>query len=164
MRETDVLFEAILIPHRSLPPVGVIAVMCALIVVSAAIGVGFTLVGAWPVLGFLGIDIILVYWAFRISYGAARQSEHVRLSADELEIVFMDASGADRRATVQSYWATAWLEPANTKQDRLVIRSHGRELELGSFLGRAEKIAFADRLNDALRKSRDSVPEHSFEP
>lgn len=138
---------------------GFLVVMAILITLSVAIGVGFSLAGAWPVLGFLGIDVILVYLAFRISYGAARQSERVRLSADELEVRFAGASGKDRRATLKPYWAKIAVEPANAERVRLVIRSHGRALELGSFLGTAEKLAFAEALTDALRQSRDAAPD-----
>lgn len=138
---------------------GFLVVMGLLISISVAIGVGFALAGAWPVLGFLGIDIILVYIAFRISYGAARQSERVRLSASDLEVVFAHPSGADKRAVLRAYWARISVEPENSKRVRLVIRSHGRALELGSFLGTAEKMAFAEALSDALRLAREVVPD-----
>lgn len=159
MSDTDILFEAILVPHRSLPPLGFFVVMAALVGVSLAIGIGFSVAGAWPVLGFLGIDIILVYIAFRISYGAARQSEHVRLSAQELEIVLADPSGTEKRTVLQAYWAKIDVEPENAKRVRLVIRSHGRTLELGSFLGTAEKLAFAEAPSNALRDARDTAAE-----
>lgn len=159
MRDTEILFEAYLVPHRSLPPIGFLVVMGLLIAISVAIGVGFALAGAWPVLGFLGIDVILVYIAFRISYGAARQSEHVRLSAQELEIVLADPSGTEKRTVLQAYWAKIDVEPENAKRVRLVIRSHGRTLELGSFLGTAEKLAFAEALSNALRDARDTAAE-----
>lgn len=158
MREADILFEAMLTPHRSLPPLGFVLVMGVLITISVAIGVGFSLVGAWPVVGFLGIDVLLVYLAFRISYGAARQSEHVRLTADTLEVLIQKGSGRGRRAALQPYWARVDIEPVSAKRTRLIIRSHGETLELGAFLGSEEKLAFAEALTEALRRNRETVP------
>ena len=158
MREADILFEAMLMPHRSLPPIGFVLVMGILITVSMAIGIGFTLIGAWPVIGFLGIDVLLVYLAFRISYGAARQCELVRLSAGSLEILLRNKSGMERRVALKPYWVRVDIERVNAKRTRLVIRSHGDVLELGGFLGLEEKQTFAAALEDALHRNREAIP------
>ncbi|MDA0340384.1 MAG: DUF2244 domain-containing protein [Proteobacteria bacterium] len=152
-----IFFEIFLVPHRSLPPVGFLAVMAVLIGLSVAIGVGFTIAGAWPVISFLGLDIVLVYAAFRISYRAACRSERVRLTAQELEVVFLDGADGGRRAVLEPYWARVDLAPVNRKHTRLVLRSHGRALELGSFLGAEEKVALAETLTDALHQWRNRV-------
>jgi len=157
------LFEAVLTPHRSLPPVGFLVVMGALIAVSMAIGVGFSLVGAWPVIGFFGIDILLVYLAFRISYAAARQCQHVRLSAEMLEILFRKPGGPDKLAVLEPYWARVEVERIDARHGRLVVRSRGAVVELGGFLANDEKLAFARALREALREARDPIPNRSFE-
>lgn len=157
------LFEAVLTPHRSLPPVGFLVVMGALIAVSVAIGVGFSLVGAWPVIGFLGIDILLVYLAFRISYAAARECQHVRLSVERLEVVFQEPGGTDRHAVLEPYWARVEVEPVDARHGRLVIRSRGEVVELGGFLANDEKQAFAQALREALRQARDPVQSQGLE-
>lgn len=156
------LFEALLTPHRSLPPVGFLIVMGILIAISVAIGVGFSLVGAWPVFGFLGIDILLVYVAFRISYAASRQSQHVRLSTDALEIAFLNPGGRDRHAVLQPYWARVDVEPITASRNRLVVRSRGDVVELGAFLATEEKLAFAQVLREALRQARDPIPSQGL--
>jgi uncharacterized membrane protein len=158
MRDPEVLFEALLTPYRSLPPAGFLALMAFLIGLSVAIGVGFSLAGAWPVLGFLGIDIILVFVAFRISYDAGLQSERIRLTSDTLEVEFSGRANPPTHFVLQPYWAKIDVETVNAKTERMIIRSHGRALEIGSFLGRIEKRAFAEALTDALRKWRDAVP------
>ena len=150
------LFQTVVAPHRSLPAVGFLVVMGALVGLSIAIGVGFMLVGAWPVIGFLGIDIILVYVVFRISYRSARQSEHLRLTAHGLEVVFLDGSGQARRTFIQPYWASVHLEPLAGGHKRLLIRSHGKTLEIGAFLGSEQKVALAESLSDAIRGVQNS--------
>lgn len=151
-----VVFETVLLPHRSLSPAGFLAVMAALIGLSIAIGVGFTMAGAWPVIGFFGLDVILVYVVFRMSYRAARQSELVRLTASQLEVTARDGSGGIHRAVLQPYWARVDLEPASRGHPRLMVRSHGHALELGSFLGPDEKAAFAAMLLAALRRVKST--------
>jgi len=161
--KAELLFEATLTPHRSLPPLGFLMVMSVLIGISVAIGIGFSLVGAWPVIGFLGIDILLVYLAFRISYAAARQFQHVRLSSEALEVLFRDPGGGDRRAVLQPYWARVEVEPINAGRGRLVVRSRGEILELGAFLANDEKLAFAQALAQALRRARDPIQGHGLQ-
>ena len=42
--------------------------MVAIGAVSFVAGVVFLLMGAWPVFGFFGLDVLLLYWAFRLNY------------------------------------------------------------------------------------------------
>ncbi len=151
------VFETTLEPHCSLPPNGFAAIMIVIIAISAAISTGFSLLGAWPVIGFFGLDIILIAVAFRMGYRAARRREFVRLSESRLEILSLDESGHGRQTVMQPYWAKVELQHRPGGRLRLVVRSHARELELGSFLGPDEKTALADALADALRKLRNRV-------
>ncbi len=74
-------FEATLYPNQPMSRAGFIALMLGMSSVSVAVGVGFALAGAWPVAGFLGFDIVLLYLAFRIAMGRARRREHIRIDA-----------------------------------------------------------------------------------
>jgi uncharacterized membrane protein len=152
-----ILFETMLTPHQSLPTVGFLAVIVVFIGLSAAIGIGFTLVGAWPVIGFLGIDLLVVFYAFWVSYRSASQRERVRLSDRELEAVCFDGATQASRAILQPYWAKVALEPLLQRRSQLMIRSHGRALELGSFLGQEEKKALATTLLVALSRLRGTI-------
>ena len=62
------LFSARLTPHRSLNRTGFLVVMAFVSVVSFAAGVAFLLMGAWLVFGFFGLDVLVIYWAFRINF------------------------------------------------------------------------------------------------
>jgi len=66
-----VLFSALLTPHRSLNRTGFLLVMAFLSVISFAAGLVFLLMGAWPVLGFFGLDVLAIYWAFKINFRRA---------------------------------------------------------------------------------------------
>ena len=73
-----VFFERVLLPYRSLPPRGFTILMLVLAAISIAAGTLFVSLGAWPVCGFFGLDVGLVYLAFRLSYRSARQREMLR--------------------------------------------------------------------------------------
>src|SRR5262245_3117255 len=78
------LFSAIITPHRSLNSTGFLVVMLLVSGFSFMAGMVFFLLGAWPVVGFLGLDVLLVYWAFRASYRSAAAFEEVIVTPSEL--------------------------------------------------------------------------------
>ena len=65
------IFSAVITPHRSLGGPGFWLLMAAVAGLSFVAGIVFLLLGAWPVFGFLGLDVLLVFWAFRANYRAA---------------------------------------------------------------------------------------------
>jgi uncharacterized membrane protein len=73
-------FHAVLTPYRSLRPAGFLVLMVALGAVSFVAGILFLVAGAWPVLGFFGLDVLLVYVAFRLNYRSGRLYETVNLT------------------------------------------------------------------------------------
>src|ERR1700743_1787778 len=80
------LFSAELRPHRSLSRTGFILWMSFLGAVSFAAGVAFLVMGAWPVFGFLGLDVLAIYIAFRINFGRARAREEITVTPSELRV------------------------------------------------------------------------------
>src|ERR1700730_1129085 len=80
------LFSTLLTPHRSLNRTGFLLVMAFISVVSFAAGLAFLLMGAWPVLGFFGLDVLAIYWAFRINFQRARASEEITVTPSELRV------------------------------------------------------------------------------
>ena len=95
------LFEALITPHRSLAPRGFLLLMGTLAGLSFGAGLGFVLLGAWPVVGFLGLEVLLVWVAFRISYRRARQYERLLLTRDALTVERMTFYGQRRAWTFQ---------------------------------------------------------------
>src|ERR1700680_4816978 len=80
------LFSARLTPHRSLNRTGFLVVMAFVSVVSFAAGVAFLLMGAWPVVGFFGLDVLAIYWAFRINFRRAKATEEISVTPSELRV------------------------------------------------------------------------------
>jgi len=152
------LLDLVVYPHRSLGPTGFLALMAVLCGCSFAVGLGFFLSGAWPVVGFLGVDVLVVYLAFRLNYRAARAYETVRLTPGALEVTKVDPGGRGRRISFQPYWLAVDMDDPPRRHSRLTLRSHGRWLEIGGFLTPEEKLDLARRLRRALDEARRPTP------
>jgi uncharacterized membrane protein len=149
-----VFLDTVLAPHRSLPRAGFVAVMAVFGGISFVAGMIFVLRGAWPVMGFFGLDVALVYLAFRINYRSARRQERIRLVSDALTVERLGVRGERRSWRFQPYWLRVTLEEKSDESNRLTISSHGRSLVVGSFLGAGERRSLAGTLQDALARWR----------
>ena len=149
------IFSAILTPHRSLPRSGFIALMLAVAAINFIGGVMFFVVGAWPVLGFLGLDVLLVYWAFKASYRSAAAYEQVMVTPSELKVRKVSHRGHVREWTLNPLWVRLDLQSLGEfGLQRLSLISRGRELPVASFLSPAERESFATALGNALNEAK----------
>jgi len=151
---SETAFEALLYPNRSLPNSGFIVLMSIVIGVNVALGVMFTLIGAWPVLVFGGLDILLVWVAFKTSYAQGRLHERVRVTPDEMLISRVLPSGHEMRWSLQPYWTDIELDDPVRHESQIKIRTKGRVMVLGSFLSPKEREAFGKRLRGAIFDAR----------
>ncbi len=149
-------FSAVLLPHRSLGRKGFVILMSVISGLSFLTGLAFYLRGAWPVMGFFALDVLLIYGAFRMNYRAALLYETVELTERELKVTRVHPSGQTESWTFNPYWVQLQLEESETTANRLSLRSHGRALALGRFLSDDEKRGFADALGAALYDLRGS--------
>jgi uncharacterized membrane protein len=147
--DPNVLFDAVITPHRSLRPRGFAVVMTVMGAAGFACGIAFMAAGAWPVVGFMALAVALVYLAFRINYSAARAVEHVKLTRNELTIQRLDRRGRGIEIAIQPYWLQVEVADSHGAAE-IRLRSHGRTYTVGSFLSPAERIDFADALREAL--------------
>ena len=150
-------FERVLTPQRSLPSRNLHLVMGLLGLISFAAGVGFVAVGAWPVIGFFGLDVALVYLAFRLNYRTARQSETIRLADDVFSVERISVRGERRDWRFQPFWVRVILEERPDSSNCLLVASHGRSLVIGDLLPPATRRELAVTLRDALTRWRNSL-------
>jgi uncharacterized membrane protein len=149
------IFSAVITPHRSLGPRGFLIFMLAIGGLSFVCGTAFVLMGAWPIFGFFGLDVLLIYVAFRASYRSARAYEVVTVTAAELTVRQVSHRGTVREWTLNPLWVR--LERIVHEEfgiERLFLVSHGRRLPIAGFLGPAEKASFAHALSAALGEAR----------
>jgi uncharacterized membrane protein len=147
-------FDAVLYPHRSLDPRGFMTVMACITVLSFIAGLTFFVLGAWPVLGFFGLDLVLIYAAFRANFRAARIYETVQLDDACLLIRRFLPDGRILSWNLQAYWAQVELITTAPSAPLLAVRSHGKYLVFGTFLTAEERLEFAAALRKALARNR----------
>jgi uncharacterized membrane protein len=152
--ETE-LFSATLTPHRSLNRTGFVVVMAFVSVVSFGAGIAFLLMGAWPVLGFFGLDVLAIYWAFRVNFRRARASEEIRVTPSELYVRKTSHRGHVMEFTFNPLWVQLDRKiHVEFGIERLYLVSRGRRLAVGNFLGAEEKESFSKALMAALHAAR----------
>jgi uncharacterized membrane protein len=148
------LFKAELTPHRSLSPKAFVVMMAAVGIFSFAAGFGFFLAGAWPVIGFLGADVLLIYLAFKISYRRATLTETLELTSEALVVERLTPKGEVTRWRFQPYWLQVMMDDPPSHGSQLTLRSHGQNLTIGNFLTAEERYDLATALKHALRQAR----------
>jgi uncharacterized membrane protein len=149
------LFSAIITPHRSLSGTGFLLVMALVGGLSFVGGVVFFLIGAWPVVGFLGLDVLLVYWAFRVNYRAAAAFEEVTVTPSELRVRRVSHRGEVSEWTLNPLWTQL---ARDTHEEfgilQLFLVTRGRKLPVAGFLSPAERESFAQALSVALLEAK----------
>jgi uncharacterized membrane protein len=150
----DPQFSAILTPHRSLGPKGFVVLMSAICAASFGTGLLFFLIGAWPVVGFMGLDVLLVYAAFKLNFRALRVYETVDLTQDTLTVTRVAPNGRSQSWRFNPYWVRLNLEPRVGRMSELSLSSHGQRLVFARFLTDPEREDFAAALRAALSAAR----------
>ena len=157
--EAPLVFSAVLRPYRSLSPRGFSLLMGAIGLCTFAIGLGFWLMGAWPVVGFCGLDILLIQLAFRLNYRSARASEEISLTRERLSVMRISPRGEAVETGFNPYWARLEVDRhPEAGVTALRIASHGGRLAIGAFLPPSERETFAAAFSAALAKVRATAP------
>ncbi len=150
--KTNTTWRATLTPHRSLTSRGFAILMGAIVGANLAGGLFFLIIGAWPVVGFLGIDVLLVWLAFRSNYANGRQAERIEITAHELVLEKL----WERRPRLEQRFARRWvrveleIDAERELIGPLYLRFQGQRTQIASFLGGEERQAFARALKAAL--------------
>ena len=147
-------FRAVLYPHRSLSPTGFLILMSAIGGVSFVTGMAFLLIGAWPVFGFFGLDVALIYAAFKLNYRSGRLYETVELTPEALVITRVHPSGKQESFDFNPYWVRVRLAELPQGRNDLRVASHGREFAFGRFLTDDERRDLSHALAGALAQTR----------
>jgi uncharacterized membrane protein len=157
------IFSAVLTPHRSLGHVGFLVLMIVFGGVSFVSGIAFLLMGAWPVFGFFGLDLLLLYLAFRLNYRHAAAYEQVTVTPTALKVRKVSHRGQAREWVLNPLWVR--LDKTVHEEygiERLFLVSRGRQLAIANFLGPDEKASFAQALGNALSEAKRGVTRTTF--
>jgi uncharacterized membrane protein len=155
------LFSALLTPHRSLNRTGFLVLMGFISVVSFIAGLAFLLMGAWPVFGFFGLDVLIIYWAFRINFRRAEATEEITITASELRVRRVSHRGHVVEWVLNPLWVQLDRKThAEFGIEKLYLVSRGRRVSVANFLGADEKASFAKALTAALQAAKRG-PTHN---
>ena len=159
------IFSAVITPHRSLGRTGFIVLMAIFGGISFVSGMVFLIAGAWPVFGFFGLDVALLYWAFKLNYRHAGAYEEVKVTPSALTVRKVSHRGRQREWVLNPLWVK--LDKESHEEygiERLLLVSRGKHLVIANFLGPDEKASFAQELGNALNEAKRGVTRTSFLP
>ena len=130
----------------------VIGLLCCLALLPGLI---FYLLGAWPVVGFMGLDVLALYWALTYSFRDGKRYEQVTLWVDRLEVRQVSAKGEENVETFNPFYSRLVIDrDFDERTTAIKLRSQDRELIIGSFLNPDDKASFSQAFGTALRKAR----------
>ena len=150
-------FSTSLRPHRSLPPDGFKWLIRGVVAANLVIGLPLYLLGAWPVMGFMGLDVALLWWLFQRNYLDARRSETLVLTDRELVIDRVAPDGEREQHRLDAYWLKI------EQGERLIVTSRGNRVVIGRFLGPDARREVAEQLQAALVRLRSPRYEHDWD-
>lgn len=162
MSETNVasaadepFFRALLTPHRSLGRTGFMILMGGMLFGWLVTGAFFLSHGAWPIFGFFGLDVVLLYAAFRANYRAARAREEVSISRTALDIRKTAPSGRSEDHRFNPFWAKfAVSRHSEIGITRMSVEGQGRSVSIGGFLNPDDRESFAKAFQQALATAK----------
>ena len=152
---TAPLFAAELTPHRSLTPRGLRIVIALVIALAALPGLIFFSLGAWPVVGFMGLDVIAIAFALRTAMRREKRREQLTLWSDRLELVATDIKGVVAKSQFSPKTVRLVIDrDFNERTTALKLRTIKGETEIGAFLTQDDKSSLAKAFGTARRKAR----------
>ncbi|GIU67128.1 DUF2244 domain-containing protein [Candidatus Phycosocius spiralis] len=150
-----IYMDAVLRPNRSLSKRGFLIFMLALIAMSISVSLVFISIGAWPIVGFFGLDVLLVYLAFKANFKAGtRECETVKVSASQIAISKTCPKGRVGWWRVPPSFARVVIEEHKADEAKVVLAAGGGELPLANCLSSDERRAFGAALKVALHQAR----------
>lgn len=154
--DQPVLLDATLRPSPPMPARTLKIVVGIVAALNLAFAAGFVLRGAWPIMPFMGLDVLLLAWAFRASLRAARRHERVTVTPSALRIERHPADGPVSEVALNPYWVRVEMPEPAEHGSQLTLWSHGRGVRVGSFMAPEERAGFARSLKAAIRKARET--------
>ena len=150
------VWQATLTPHRSLDRNGFHILMGLVILVNLVVAGMFVALGAWPIAGFAGLDVLLVWWAFRVNFADARKLERISITEHELVLERMSEKHPPQQQRFVRRWVRVELEEDQEREliGSLLLVSGRTRVAVGEFLAPEERRTLAQALKSALAVPR----------
>ena len=154
MSAGSVYLDAVLHPPRSLSDRGFRRLMMVIGAISFVASVGFWLNGAWPVVGFFGVEMLALWVMFQITFRAQTARTYVRVTAEAVDLRKVDARGRERRARLPATFTRVELDPDARGARALRLAVSNRAYPIGEHLTAEERESLALALKDAISRAR----------
>lgn len=139
-------YKVVVRPNCSLSPRGMMFVVAIIATFSLLIGLSFSLIGAWLVLPFAGLEALAIAYAFYYIHCHAGDYESITIEGDTLAIEKHDYK-YDTQTVFNRYWARVSLRALPCGDQSLFVRSHGKEVEFGRhFMNNDQRLLLAEQL------------------
>lgn len=154
--QSEPIFSADLRPHRAMGPAGIRNVIIFTALMISIPGIFFYSIGAWPIIGLLGVDLIAITWAMTASFKSGDAYEQVTLWPDNLEIRHVTSKGRERHHHFNPFWVRLDVtRDLENRVTRIALKNRKDRLEIGAFLTPDDKQRFARSFGQALSKTRN---------
>lgn len=154
MNVAAVYLDAVLEPPRSLSPRGFSRVMVALASLSCLFSLGFIAIGAYPIVGFLGLEILLLWYLMKRHVEQRAARTHLRVTAERVDICRIASDGREKREWLPSYFARVVYDARLRGARALMIVAGDRSVQIGEHLSGDEQSSLASRIDVALRDAK----------
>lgn len=149
------IFSALLTPYRSLGRTGFRLLMSALILCWLFVCILFWSIGAWPIVGFFGLDVLAIYLAFRWNYRSANAREEISVSRSALHIRKYEPSGKMIAHEFHPFWSRFRIaRKPEFGITSMHVESREKRVPIGGFLNPDDRESFATAFRDALAQAR----------
>jgi uncharacterized membrane protein len=149
------LFAARLTPYRSLGKTGFVVLMAFVAVTCFISGMLFLVIGAWPVFAFFGLDVLLIWLAFKMNYRSGRAWEEIAVWKHQLEFRQFSPSGKATIHEFNPYWTRFRIDRHDEIGiTRMCLVDREREIDVGAFLNPLDRQSFADAFGAALAEAK----------
>ena len=138
--------------NQSLTTRGLYILMFFITIPASYIGISFYVLGAWPVLGFMGFEILLIYIAFKILFYKNKFYEHIILDKEKLNILFKKKNKIIKKIELEPTWVQVKIEKIYENEDTLILSSHGKKIILANYLIPEERLKLAGKIKSGLRE------------
>lgn len=151
---TPLYMDAVISPNRSLSRTGLRVLLGVLIAFNLLIALFLLVLGAPPVLPFLGLDVLAIWLALNASFRAAERKERVRVTAEAVTVSREDEKGARIVWTSPTAFTRVDIDQPGEHEARVRLRIYRKRLTLGRALSPPERVEFANALERAIRDAR----------
>ncbi|MFD0916994.1 DUF2244 domain-containing protein [Pseudahrensia aquimaris] len=151
----DLVFAARLTPYRSLDGQGFRILMGVFGLICFGVGVFFFALGLWPVLGFMGLDFLLIYWAFKANYRSAKAYEDVEVSRAHVLVRKVTPKGREQEHRFDQFGTRFEVERHDEIGiTKMRVANRAKAVELGYFLNPLDRESFAEAFSNALSRAK----------